>query len=262
MQYSIIIPTYNSSKVILRCLDSVLGQTCQDFEILVMDGNSSDETVSLVKSLKSEKIRLYSAPDKGIYDAMNKGIDKSCGEWLLFLGSDDYLFDNDVLKTVEGYLSDDYDVIYGDVESNLPEGHQGAWKLETLEKNRCHQAIFYNRRFFGDQLRYNLKYTVLADFDVNLRWFLDRRRKHRFIPVIISHYSDGGVSSFTKDEVFYKEYGLNKLKYNYHVLSPLYRKRAARQYVSANESNLLIRFVFTIYADIMYVIQKIVQMVQ
>ena len=222
-----------------------------------MDGNSTDKSTELVRAYKSDKIRLYSEPDKGIYDAMNKGIDRSSGEWLLFLGSDDYLYGKEVLADVMKYLTDEYDIVYGEVESNLPERNKGEWSLEFLDANRCHQAIFYKRSFFGKSLRYNLKYTVLADFDMNLRWFLNKRYKHRYVPIVISHYSDGGYSSYTKDEAFYKDFGLNKLKYDYRVLTPMDKKKAARQYVNANPTSIVVKIIFTFYAYCMGVIQKV-----
>ena len=77
MKLSIIIPTYNSEKVIGRALESILCQTFSDYEVLVMDGASHDETTNVVKSYNDLKIKIFSEPDKGVYDAMNKGIRKS-----------------------------------------------------------------------------------------------------------------------------------------------------------------------------------------
>ncbi|MDR2410857.1 MAG: glycosyltransferase, partial [Bacteroidales bacterium] len=83
---SIIIPTYNSSKTINRCLDSILCQSYSNYEILVMDGLSSDNTLELVKAYNDRRIQIYSGKDNGIYDAMNKGIALAKGEWLYFSG--------------------------------------------------------------------------------------------------------------------------------------------------------------------------------
>jgi glycosyltransferase involved in cell wall biosynthesis len=256
MKYSIIIPTYNSTNVIRRCLDSVVTQTFGDFEVLIMDGNSEDDTIRIAESFYDDRIKIYSEPDKGIYDAMNKGIDKSSGNWLFFLGSDDYLYDREVLSNVAPHLIDELDVVYGEVESHLPELNRGEWCLEKIGGNRCHQAIFYNRRFFGKSIRYNLRYPVLADFDLNLKWFLNRNYRHCYIPNIISHFSDGGLSSQVRDENFYKDVGLNKIRYNNHVLTCLYKKRAARQYIMANPEKKLMNIVLSIYADYFAVVQR------
>ena len=86
---SIINPTFNSAKTLSRCLDSVISQSFTDWEVLMMDGVSNDDTIKIASSYQDSRIRIYSEPDKGIYDAMNKGIDKAHGEWLYFIDSDD-----------------------------------------------------------------------------------------------------------------------------------------------------------------------------
>ena len=97
---SIIIPTCNSAKTLSRCLDSVISQSFTDWEVLMKDGVSNDDTIIIASSYQDSRIRIYSEPDKGIYDAMNKGIDKAQGEWLYFLGSDDWLLNNCVLEEI------------------------------------------------------------------------------------------------------------------------------------------------------------------
>ena len=99
--FSIIIPTFNSEKDIGRCCASIVHQTCRDFEIIIQDGLSRDGTLKRIKNIIEQNpavpIRVFSEEDKGIYDAMNKAIIRSSGTWLLFLGSDDALYDNQVL---------------------------------------------------------------------------------------------------------------------------------------------------------------------
>ena len=89
MKLSIIIPTFNSANTLRRALDSIIGQTLNDLEVLIMDGVSTDQTLDIAKTYNDNRIRIFSEPDNGVYDAMNKGIDKASGEWLYFLGSDD-----------------------------------------------------------------------------------------------------------------------------------------------------------------------------
>ncbi len=97
---SIIIPTYNSAKTLSKCLDSLVNQTFQNFEVIILDGKSSDDTVSISLRYTDifKNIRLISERDKGIYHAMNKGIEMAKGEWLYFLGSDDYILENSTLE--------------------------------------------------------------------------------------------------------------------------------------------------------------------
>ena len=109
---SIIIPTFNSAKTLSRCLDSVISQSFTDWEVLMMDGVSNDDTIKIASSYQDSRIQIYSEPDKGIYDAMNKGIDKAQGEWLYFLGSDDWLFNCNSLKDIFCNNINQYDVVY------------------------------------------------------------------------------------------------------------------------------------------------------
>jgi glycosyltransferase involved in cell wall biosynthesis len=115
--FSIIVPTYNSEATLKGCLESVLCQKFTDIEILIIDGMSNDKTLSIAKNYKNPIIRIYTETDEGIYDAMNKGIKQSQGKWLYFLGSDDELYDNEVLTNIATLINnnDNPDIIYGNV---------------------------------------------------------------------------------------------------------------------------------------------------
>ena len=88
-----------------------------------------------------------------------------------------------------------------------------------LTSNICHQAIFYNRSFFAGGLRYNIKYRVCADFDMNLRWFLNKDYHWKWVPIVVAHYNSTGFSSHTVDEDFWIDRGRLILKYNNGVLA-------------------------------------------
>ena len=104
--FSIIIPSFNSEKTILACIQSILLQTFDSYEVLVMDNCSEDSTLEILKLfLNDKRLKIYQEKDTGVYDAMNKGIDKANGEWLFFLGSDDEFFDAEVLKKSYNLLS-------------------------------------------------------------------------------------------------------------------------------------------------------------
>ena len=202
MKLSIIIPTYNSATVLPKALDSIVGQTFGDWEVLIMDGVSTDDTLKVAQSYNDSRIRINSEPDKGIYDAMNKGIGKARGEWLYFLGSDDWLLNDNVLHDVFAQDADSYDVVYGEVEApHLASNHSGEWTLQTIDRNRCHQAILYRRQVIRRLGGYNTKYKIWADYDLNLKWFFDRKVKKKHIPTIIAHYAEGGYSSVCDAEM-------------------------------------------------------------
>lgn len=217
MKLSIIIPTYNSASVLAKALDSIVSQTFTDWEVLVMDGLSPDDTIKVAQSYNDSRIRIYSEPDKGIYDAMNKGIKKARGEWLYFLGSDDWLLNKHVIDAVFSYpIVEKYDVVYGDVEARqLDPIHLGEWDLKSIDYNRCHQGIFYRKSVFHKLGLYNLEFPIWADYDLNLKWFFSKKMTNLYIPIVIAHYSDGGFSSSNEDNVFLAKASLIKLKLGY-----------------------------------------------
>ena len=202
---TIIIPVYNSENTIRNAIECIIKQTFTNWEILIIDGASTDKTIEIAQSYNDSRIQIHSEPDKGIYDAMNKGIKKAQGEWLYFLGSDDYLLEPTVLEKML-VNTDGYDMVYGDVEStHLPLEHYGEWNYENLLYNRCHQGIFYRKAIFNRLGNYPIKYTICADHYINLLIFLNRHMHTQYRPVVVAHHSDGGASQVTSDIAFYSE---------------------------------------------------------
>ncbi|WP_207511696.1 glycosyltransferase family 2 protein [Longitalea luteola] len=239
--FSIIIPTFNSAATVREALDSVLMQTFAEFEVLVIDGISNDGTLQILKEyqIKDSRIRFISEQDKGTYDAMNKGIRLSKGDWLYFLGSDDALFSNDTLSQVfQKAKETDSAVIYGNVKLDGDTGwarhneiYAGEFNLrKLLSQNICHQAIFYQRKVFKEIGLYNDRYKICADWDFNLRCF--SRYKFAYLNIIVAHYYGGGKSSVTEDTIFSKDriyniaaYFKNTLYFNEFVQFRTYFRR-------------------------------------
>lgn len=218
--FSIIIPTYNSGKVLASCLDSVLSQKCQDYEVVVVDGVSQDATLAIVESYKEQfsSLVFIREHDQGIYDAMNKGIKQSKGKWLYFLGSDDQLYDVDVLKTVSNFIDkSEYDVVYGDVYSALHQGrYAGVFNYEDLTRqNICHQAIFFKRNVFEITGLFELKYKSASDWDHNIKWFLSSKISHGYMNIVVAYFSEGGFSEGHNDYLFDKAKNVKFLKAGY-----------------------------------------------
>lgn len=220
MKLSIIIPTYNSASTLRRALNSIVCQTFTDWEVLIMDGLSTDDTLEIAQSYNDSRIHIYSEPDKGIYDAMNKGIKRAVGKWLYFIGCDDWLLASNTLESIFSMDINKYDIIYGDVEAeHLAPEHSGEWSLAAIDYNRCHQCIFYRKEVFKKVGMYNLSYPVFADFDLNLKWFFSKRLKHQYVPITVAHYSEGGYSSRQKDTLFYEKLPYLKLLRGRHQFS-------------------------------------------
>lgn len=204
---SIVTPTYNSAEHIEACILNVAKQTYSNKEHLFIDNLSADGTQEIVRKYACiyPHIRLISEKDKGIYDAMNKGIDLSSGNWLYFMGCDDAFVDNNVLTSI--FASDkpeNKDVIYGNViwgkGGPLYDGQFTPLKL--LNKNICHQAIFFNRTLFDKLGLFEIKYIINADWEFNMRWFLRNDIRIHYTEQAIAVYNLRGYSSTINDLVF------------------------------------------------------------
>jgi glycosyltransferase involved in cell wall biosynthesis len=211
---SIVVPTFNSRRHLSRCLDSIRRQTYRDFEVVLIDGASTDGTLELLRDYAREdaRLKLFSEPDQGIYDAYNKGIERASGEWIHFLGSDDELHSDRTLEQISPYLNSHYDLVYGNVlmrgdASWAKSGaiFDGEYSLEKLgRQNISHQAVFYRRTLFDRHGRYDLRYKVLADWAFNLRVF--RRSRKKYVDLVIANFYAGGLSTQRRDETFQEHY--------------------------------------------------------
>lgn len=227
---SIITPTLNSADKIGECLLSVTNQTCKNIEHLILDGLSTDDTLTIVRKFQRENnhIKAVSEKDNGIYDAMNKGIESAAGEWIYFLGSDDRLYNDAVVANIAGIVSQsDCEVIYGNVISPRFIGkHDGEFNAsKILYKNICHQAVFIKKTVFDKVGLFNLRYKSHADWDHNMRWLLSPEVKKIFVDEIIAEYGDGGFSSLNYDVLFEKEKVLNFLQYGKKQIPPGFRAK-------------------------------------
>jgi glycosyltransferase involved in cell wall biosynthesis len=210
---SIIMPTFNSGAKIVATLASVVTQKKELYEFLVVDGGSTDDTLAHLRA-QDPALRWLSEPDEGIYDAMNKGIRLTSGEFLYFLGAGDRLLSG-VLEAVAAEIrklpgqgqTSRPTLLYGNVDwsiySRPYDGRFNRFKL--LRRNICHQAIFYQRSVFERLGFYNTKYRSLADWEFNIRCFNDRGIRKRYMPLRIADYEGDGKSVTTPDPAFLAE---------------------------------------------------------
>ncbi len=206
---SIIIATYNAERHIYNCLESILNLSGIKIEVVIVDGGSNDRTKELVMSFNSSQIKWSSEPDKGIYDAMNKGIAKATGKWLYFMGADDRLLGG--FEELARMLKNDKTVYYGNsspffenIEVDRYDLLQGAFDGYRLAKYCMnHQSIFYPASAF-ELFKYELEYKVLADYAFNLRLWGNNNFKKVFYPITIVSYNMGGFSAENRVELFYQ----------------------------------------------------------
>jgi glycosyltransferase involved in cell wall biosynthesis len=201
---SIIIATFNAGETLQACLDSIGAQSFKGIEVVVVDGGSTDQTISILQKTDFPALKWQSEPDKGIFDAMNTGIDRAGGRWLYFMGSDDRLLPG--FSEMAGKLQSPDTVYYG-----IPKGYYlkekkpdfvllgGKFSRYKMAKYCLnHQVIIYPANVFL-KYRYQLKYSVLADYVLNIQVWGDADFRKKFIPVEIALYNMTGNSAFKKD---------------------------------------------------------------
>ncbi|GIW70453.1 MAG: PGL/p-HBAD biosynthesis glycosyltransferase [Patescibacteria group bacterium] len=208
---SVITPTFNASKTIRACLDSVAQQNYPHLEHWIIDGESTDDTLDIVKEYaqKYPHIHYVSGKDKGIYDAMNKGIDLASGDFLFFLGADDCLVPGLLHSIFQEVAWDNYQLIYGKVRGReFSETKGQAFSMQDIERGMGvpHQASFIHKSLFRKLGYYTLKYPVAADAHFFIKVFGDKTINTLFIDKVFAIIGEAGFSAQQVDNQFRKDY--------------------------------------------------------
>lgn len=200
---SVITVVFNAAAVIGNTIKNIANQTYDNIELVVVDGGSTDETVSIIRSFERVVTKWISEPDKGIYDAMNKGTRLATGDWIIFMNAGDSFYENNSVEKFVNFVrsSANADMIFGDVI--IVDGNR-EWKRELkndfmfLIRNMiCHQCIFYSKDSFKKAGGFDIRYRMTADFEHLMRMKTNGLRIVRF-PQVISRYSLDGVSATEK----------------------------------------------------------------
>lgn len=193
---SVITISFNSYKTIEKTIKSVIGQTYPDIEFIVVDGGSTDGTVDILNRYRDKIDILRVEPDKGIYDAMNKGINLSSGEWISFMNSNDYFYNEKVIEGVFGQGTD-ADIIYGYCidpdtgKSVKPLSLQDFWKRIPVN----HQSAFVKAVYYKEH-PYELEYTVSSVYDFFYFWYCKGIR-FKYIDMPVAVYDMKGLSFYS-----------------------------------------------------------------
>lgn len=195
--FSIIIVTFNAEKLIERTINSVLSQTCNDFEIIIKDGCSDDATIKKIPH--DRRIHTIIKPDTSLYDAMNQAVYESKGNYCIFMNSGDIFASNTVLESVKEKIQGcQYTLVYGNYSRNRILHYQPQ-KLNSFYLYRtplCHQSVFFNTEILQSGELYNTSYKILADYDLTLR--LIKRGSILHVNETICDYLGGGLSESTQ----------------------------------------------------------------
>ena len=195
----------NSKGPLADASASVLASLGGADEWVVQDGASTDGTLEFLNGLPDALVRTESRPDGGIYDAMNRAVERADGDFFLFLGADDRLKIH--LDKIRTRLVDAQTVFYGDVW-RLQSGDRYAGPFDGAKlarTNICQQAIFYPRAAFAGR-RFDTRYAQQADWVFNMDCFADSSLRFDYLDMVVADYAQGGVSSLKMDAAFQRDY--------------------------------------------------------
>lgn len=201
---SIITINYNDKEGLKKTIESVINQTWQDFEFIVIDGGSTDGGTQVIEQFKDRIDYWVSEPDKGVYSAMNKGIKVAQSEFLIFMNSGDTFYNEKVLEEIENQLTDDYDIYYGDyyrVKSNSIKKKTYPEKLSFsffYSGTLSHQSSFIRRKLFHDIFLYNEDYKIASDWEFFIYAICHKNVPYKYLKTTISNFDFTGISSIAK----------------------------------------------------------------
>jgi glycosyltransferase len=212
---SIITAVYNHQSCIRLALESLFSQSFTDYELIVIDGGSTDGTVDVLEGYRNRITHLISEPDEGIYDALNKGLRLASGEVVGFLHSDDCLASEDVLKKINAlFEATDADGVYGDLEyvsRKDPARVVRSWKSrafspELLQKGWMppHPAFFIKRKWYTTHGLFDTRYTISGDYDLMLRFLELPEFRAVYLPQVLVRMSTGGISNRSLSSILKK----------------------------------------------------------
>lgn len=206
MKISVITVCKNEAETIEKTLVSVLNQSYKNFEIIVIDGKSTDGTLEILEKYRSHLAHFTSEKDYGIYNAMNKGLNAASGELLYFLNANDTLFDNFVFENVVRAFEKNPNakLLFGDIiflkkdgslhfKVDFQKNYNDYWLFR--HNTMCQQAIFYKKEAFKKFGNFNEKFKIAGDTERNMNFIIKNEAEALYLPVIIVNFLMGGISS-------------------------------------------------------------------
>ena len=199
MKISIITVCVNAEKTIKDTIESVLKQSYKDFEYIIVDGKSSDDTLKIISKYDDKRIRLISEKDKGLYDAMNKGIKLSTGDIIGTINSDDILASEDVFQTVIDNFDENTDVIYANIKYYNEDFSKVKRDFVSGTKENeyfcpAHPSMYVRKEIYQRIGTYNTSYKIASDFDFMVRCNLNNVR-YKYIDKYFVYMRYGGKSN-------------------------------------------------------------------
>lgn len=215
MKVSIITSVYNNKATIEDAIKSVLSQTYENIEYIVVDGASSDGTVEVIQKYADKLAAFVSEKDRGIYDGLNKGVDLATGDIVAFLHSDDiYANENVIKEVVELFQTQELDSVYGDLvyvdKVNTSKVFRywksGAYAIKKLKRGWMppHPTFFVKRELYEKYGKFDLSFKIAADYDFMLRMLGKHKISTAYLPKVLYKMRVGGASNRSLGNILQK----------------------------------------------------------
>lgn len=206
MKISVITACYNSAATLARALDSVAEQDWSAVEQIVIDGGSTDGTSDIIDCRRAHLSQVVQEPDRGIYDAMNKGLDRATGDVICFLNADDYYSNTNVLSRVARKMeAGELDALMGDVEffdAGNPQRVVRRYRSDRFSPAKlawgwmpAHPALFFTRSVIERVGRFRIDYRIAGDYEYVVRAFYGQQLRYQHVPEVLVRMQTGGVSA-------------------------------------------------------------------
>lgn len=224
---TIVTVCYNAESFIEATINSVISQTGIDFEYIVIDGCSKDKTINIINNYKDKISSFICEPDKGIYDAMNKGIKNANGDWIIFMNAGDVFKTSHILEDIfKNKTYNDKLVLYGatcyikneKLRVNNPRNINTIWKGMPL----CHQSMFVHKNYIKNNL-FDLRYSYASDYNLLYNIYNSNKLSLQNVNLIISKITTNGFSESNSIATYY-EYFKISAKFNKNIFLRIYFK--------------------------------------
>lgn len=198
MKISVVTVCFNSGNKLIETVNNILKQTYQNIELVIKDGGSTDGSLEAVRKIDDNRIKIFSEPDEGIYDAMNRAVSLSTGDYVIFMNAGDSFYSGDVCEKVARFgLANEKTIAYGDTYfvqsdslSKAPSKITGSVCYRNIP---CHQAIFYSRDVLNER-GFDTSYKIRADFDQFSYAYFKMNTTFAYLGFPVCIYEGGGFS--------------------------------------------------------------------
>lgn len=215
MKISIITASYNSANTLQKCINSVIQQTYSNIEYIIVDGNSTDQTLAIIKQNQKHITKYISENDTGIYDALNKGLQMATGDIIGFLNSDDEYADNKTLeKIIDAFQTKKCSAIYGDLiyQSKEEKPHIiRYWKSNNFKEKSLrygwmppHPTLYCSRQIYQEIGVFDTTFKISSDYDFILRLFQEKSFSKVYIHDVLIKMTVGGISNGNFKNIIWK----------------------------------------------------------